>query len=80
MSRCSATIDLICSKCCLVPGHELGVDCDLRPATAHILQGREQLASQDGHALISLNAIEQRIVRLPLAAVKPNSAASCGRR
>jgi hypothetical protein len=23
--------------------------------------GREQLASQDGHALISLNAIEQRI-------------------
>jgi len=57
----------------LVPGHELGVDfSDLRLQLRIFFSlGREQLASQDGHALISLNAIEQRIdVRHPLAAVK----------
>jgi len=52
----------------LVPGHELGVDFgDLRLQLRIFFSlGREQLASQDGHALISLNAIEQWIdVRQP---------------
>jgi hypothetical protein len=46
----------------LVPGHELGVDFgDLRLQLRIFFSlGREQLASQDGHVLISLNAIEQR--------------------
>ena len=46
----------------LVPGHELGVDfSDLRLQLCIFFSlGREQLASQDGHVLISLNAIEQR--------------------
>ena len=52
----------------LVPGHELGVDFgDLRLQLRIFFSlSREQLASQDGHVLISLNAIEQRIdVRPP---------------
>ena len=46
----------------LVPGHELGVDfSDLRLQLRIFFSlGREQLASQDGQALISLDAIEQR--------------------
>jgi hypothetical protein len=46
-----------------VPGHELGVGFgDLRlQLRIFFTLGREQLASQDGHTLIGLNAIEQRI-------------------
>src|SRR6202021_2036782 len=46
----------------LVPGHEFAGDLGDLPLKLSILfgLGREQLARQVGHALISLNAFEQR--------------------